>query len=498
MSKPQTHTEVRLSHPLQLFIDGRWVDSHGSGRLTVISPHSEEAAFTVSEACEADMDDAVAAARRAFEQGPWPRMTPQERAVYLRKLETALQPRVPELVRAWTDQIGSLAAVSPFVIGAGMQTLAYYIGLADTYPFVEPRQPADGIGEAAIVREPVGVVVAVVPWNNPFGIMISKIAPALLAGCTVIMKPAPETPIDAYIIAEAAEAAGLPPGVLNLVPSHREAADHLIRNPGVDKVSLTGSTIAGRRVATVCGDRLARYTLELGGKSAAIVLDDFDLGKAAKVLAATITMSAGQVCATLSRAIVSRARLGELTEAISAEMKTIQVGDPFDPATQLGPLAMERQRARVEDYIAVGCAEGARLATGGGRPAHLNRGYYVEPTLFTGVTPGMRIAQEEIFGPVLTVLAYDDEDEAVRIANDSSFGLYGAVFTNDRDRAWRVARGLRAGTISQNIFRFDPHLPFGGFKQSGVGREGGVEGLSAFTELKSVLLDGPQERGARQ
>ena len=492
MSSSLQPVQVRLSHPDELYIDGRWIAPQGGGRLEVVSPHTEEVAHSVAAASARDVDAAVAAARRAFDHGPWPRLTPQQRAAHLRKFQAALAPRAPELARAWTDQIGSLVTQAPFVIGAGLQTLDYYLGLADTYPFVERRQPADGRGEAMIVREPVGVVAAIVPWNNPFGIMISKIAPALLAGCTVIMKPAPETPLDAHIIAEAAHAAGLPPGVLNLVPADREASDHLIRNPGVDKVSLTGSVAAGRRVATVCGDRLARYTLELGGKSAAIVLDDYDVGEAAKALAATITLSAGQVWAALSRAIVSRRRQGELVEAIAAEMKAIRVGDPFDPETQLGPLAMERQRTRVEDYIAIGVAEGARLVTGGARPAHLNRGYYVEPTLFADVTSDMRIAREEIFGPVLSVLACDDEDEAVAIANDTDFGLYGAVFTHDRDRAWTIARAIRAGTVTHNVFRFDPHLPFGGFKQSGVGREGGEAALDAFIELKSVLLDGPQ------
>jgi aldehyde dehydrogenase (NAD+) len=483
--------EVRLAHPDELFIGGRWTRPHGAGRLAIISPHTEEVTHTVAEASESDMDHAVSAARLAFDEGPWPRLTPHERAEFLRRLHAALERRVPELVRAWTDQIGSLASQSPFVIGAGMQTLDYYIGLADTYPFVEPRQPADGHGDAAIIREPVGVVVAIVPWNNPFGIMISKIAPALLAGCTVIMKPAPETPLDAHIIAEAGEAAGLPPGVLNLVPSGREAADHLIRRPGVDKVSLTGSTVAGRRVAMVCGERLARYTLELGGKSAAVVLDDYDMTKAARVVAASITLSAGQVCAALSRAIVPRRREAEFIDAVTAETRAIRVGDPFDPATQLGPLAMKRQRERVESYVAVGVAEGARLVTGGSRPSHMNRGYYYEPTVLASVTPDMRVAREEIFGPVLSVLAYDDEDHAARLANDSEFGLYGSVFTHDRERAWSMARAMRVGTIAHNSFRFDPHLPFGGFKQSGVGREGGEAGLDAYTELKSILLDSP-------
>ncbi len=343
------------------------------------------------------------------------------------------------------------------------------------------------------MREPVGVVAAIAPWNNPFGIMTGKIAPALLAGCTVVMKPAPETPIETYIIAEAAQAAGFPDGVINMVPSHREAADHLIRNASVDKVSFTGSVAAGKHIASVCAERLARVTLELGGKSAAIVLDDYDIGTAAKTLAATICMSAGQVCATLSRVVVSKRRAPELVEALRAEMMAIRVRDPYDPQAQMGPLAMERQRARVENYIGIGRSEGAVLISGGKRPALLERGCYIEPTLFADVTSHMRIAREEIFGPVLAVLSCNDEQDAIRIANDSPFGLYGAVFTHDRDRAYRVARGVRTGTFSQNIFRFDPSLPFGGFKDSGIGREGGLHGLASYTELKSVLLDEPAD-----
>ncbi|MDB5719057.1 MAG: Aldehyde dehydrogenase [Sphingomonas bacterium] len=483
---------VRLRHPHSLYIGGQWIDAEKGGRIEVVSAHSEAVIATVAEASEGDMDRAVDAARAAFDEGPWPRLSPEERAGYLRKLHAALEPRVPELVRAWIDQIGALATVAPFVIGGGMHTLQFYIDLADRYPFVKEQAPADGRGEAMIVREPVGVAVAIVPWNNPFGIMISKVSGALLAGCTVIMKPAPETPLEAYVIAEAAEEAGLPPGVLNLVPGHREAADHLVRNRGVDKVSLTGSTVAGKRVAQVCGERLARYTLELGGKSAAIVCADADIADAARVLTQTIIMSAGQVCATLARVVVAAERHDALVEAIRAEMAAVRIGDPFDPASQLGPLALERQRTRVEDYIGIGQAEGATLAFGGGRPGHLPRGWYVEPTLFTHVACDMRIAREEIFGPVLTVQSFADEEEAVRIANDSPFGLFGAVFTADRDRAYRIARGMRTGTISHNLFRFDPLLPFGGFKESGIGREGGEEGLSAYTEIKSILLDGPQ------
>lgn len=486
---PPTLPEVRLAHPASLFIGGRWVAPKAAGTLSVVSAHSEREIARVAAASEADMDAAVAAARAAFDDGPWPRLSPAERAAWLVRFGEALAPRLPEVARAWVDQIGSLAGIAPYVVGAGHFWFGYYANLAAQWPFEEPRSPFDGHGSACVVREPVGVVAAIAPWNNPFGIMTGKLAPALLAGCTVIMKPAPETPLEAYLIAEAAESIGLPPGVVNLVPAEREAADFLVRHPGIDKVSFTGSVAAGRRIASVCGDRLARCTLELGGKSAAIVLDDYDVGTAAQALAQVITMSAGQVCATLSRVVVSESRADALGEALKAELESIRVGDPYDPTAQMGPLAMARQRERVEQYIAIGQAEGACLASGGGRPTHLERGYYVQPTLFTGVHSAMRIAREEIFGPVLSVLPARDEAEAIRIANDSPFGLYGAVFTHDRDRAWRVARGVRTGTFSQNRFRFDPGLPFGGFKDSGLGREGGPEALATFTEMKSVLLD---------
>jgi aldehyde dehydrogenase (NAD+) len=480
--------QIALTHPHQLYIGGRWVDADAGGRIAVTSPATEAIIATVAEAREADIDAAVAAARDAFDRGPWPRLDPAERAGWLRKLSAALEARLPEIAKAWVEQTGALAAVAPFVAGAGKYWFDHYAALADRYGFEEPRPTFDGTGAAFVRREAVGVVAAIAPWNNPFGILAGKIAPALLAGCTVVMKPAPETPIEAYLIAEAADRIGLPPGVLNLVTTHREAADHLARHAGIDKVSFTGSVTAGRRIASVCGDRLARCTLELGGKSAGIVLDDADIGAAAKTLAQTIVMSAGQVCATLSRAIVTRRRHAELLDALHTELRAVRVGDPYDPAAQMGPLAMARQRARVEEYIAIGRAEGARLVCGGARPAHLDRGWYIEPTLFDGVESSMRIAQEEIFGPVLALMPCEDEEEAVRIANDSPFGLYGAVFTPDRERALRVMRAVRAGTLSQNHFRFDPSLPFGGFKQSGLGREGGREGLEAYTELKSILL----------
>ena len=320
-------------------------------------------------------------------------------------------------------------------------------------------------------------------------IMAGKVAPALLAGCTLIMKPSPETPLEAYIITECAEEAGLPPGVINLVPGHRDAADHLVCNPGVDKVSFTGSTLAGKRIAEVCGSRIARCTLELGGKSAAVVLDDFTADEAAKVLAGAITLVSGQVCAMLTRAIVPRHRHDEIADAIASEMQKVRIGHSDDAEAQMGPLAMQRQLERVEGYIAAGKKEGADLVTGGGRPSQLNNGYFFEPTLFANVRNDMKIAQEEIFGPVLGLIPCDDLDDAIRIANQSNYGLNGSVLTHDADQAWKVARRVRAGNVAQNGMKNDFSLPFGGYKQSGIGREGGTQGLMHYLETKTIMLD---------
>jgi acyl-CoA reductase-like NAD-dependent aldehyde dehydrogenase len=481
-------TPIHIQHPDRLFIGGQWVKPAAPGEIELVSPATEQVFAKVAEAREADMDAAVAAARKAFDEGPWPRMSHAERADYLRKMAAALEPRIPELASAWTEQIGGLAVMGAGMHIGGVMQYGFYADLASSYPF-EVRQPSMIGGTAVIVREPVGVVAAIAPWNAPFMIMTTKVAPALLAGCTVIMKPSPETPLETYILAEAAEAAGLPPGVVNLVPSHREAADYLVRNPGVDKVGFTGSTAAGRRIASVCGERIARYTLELGGKSAAIILDDFDTVHAAKVLAGTITVLTGQVCATLSRAIVPKKRHDELAEAIAQEMKAVRIGDPYDPETQMGPVAMKRQLERIEGYIARGVADGAKLVSGGQRPSHMNRGYYIEPTLFTNVDNTSAIAQEEIFGPVLSLIPAEDEEDAIRIANQSIYGLNGAVMTHDSQKAYDIARRVRTGAIGQGGLKMDFALPFGGFKQSGVGREGGAEGLAPYLETKTILLD---------
>ncbi|HZV19523.1 MAG TPA: aldehyde dehydrogenase [Sphingobium sp.] len=477
-----------LRHPDRLFIGGVWVAPHSGRQLEIVSPDSEQVIARVAEADETDMDLAVAAARRAFDEGPWPWLSPEERMAAMGRLVEALRKREPELAAVWSQQMGGLASFAPGFIARGTQNLQEAIDLGKSFPFIT-RAESPAAAAAYIVQEPVGVVAAIAPWNVPYMIMAAKIAPALLTGCTVIMKPSPETPLEAYIIAECAEEAGLPAGVINLVPGHREAADHLVCNPGVDKVSFTGSTVAGKRIAEVCGSRIARYTLELGGKSAAIVLDDYATDDVAKVLSGAITLISGQVCAMLTRVIVPRTRHDEIADAIAAAMQKIRIGHSDDAEAQMGPLAMKRQLERVEGYIAKGQQEGAELVTGGGRPASLNRGYFFEPTLFANVRNDMTIAQEEIFGPVLSLIPCEDVDDAIRIANESNYGLNGSVLTHDADAAWRVARRVRTGNVGQNGMRNDFSLPFGGYKQSGVGREGTAQGLMHYLETKTILLD---------
>ncbi len=478
---------VTIKHPDRVFIGGAWVPAHSGRMIEIVSPNSEQVVAAVAEADDADMDAAVAAARDAFDHGPWPRLSPSERGAAMLKMLAILKTREPELAKAWTAQMGGLASIAgPMHMGANM-TFETIAKMADSFQFVEKR-PTHVAHTALIAYEAVGVVAAIAPWNGPYGIMSSKLAYALVAGCTVIMKPSPETPLEAYILAEAAEAAGMPPGVINLVCGHRETSDHLVCNPGVDKVSFTGSTVAGKRIGSVCGERIARCTLELGGKSAAIVRDDFTTDQTAKLLASTITMLSGQVCAMLSRVIVPRKRHDEIADAIAGEMRKTVIGHSDDPTTQLGPLAMKRQLDRVEMYIEEG-RRSADLICGGGRPAHMNQGYFIEPTLFANVKNDSRIAQEEIFGPVLSLIPCEDEEDAIRIANDSHYGLSGAVLTHDVEAAYRIARQVRTGGFGQNGLRLDLGLPFGGVKQSGMGREGGTEGLMAHLESKTILLD---------
>jgi acyl-CoA reductase-like NAD-dependent aldehyde dehydrogenase len=482
---------ARLRHADQFFIGGEWVNPSSNAKIDVVDSDTEELFFQVAEAQEPDMTRAVRAARQAFDEGPWPRLTHAQRAEYLRAIGDGLRRRTEDIGQIWPRESGVIHTIAQHAgTGAGA-IFDYYAGLAATFAFEEPAQPTAGGKFGLLVREPVGVVGAIIPWNGPMSLISYKVAPALLAGCTVVLKSSPEAPGEGYMIAEVAEEVGLPAGVLNVLTADREVSELLVRNPLVDKITFTGSTAAGRRIASICGERIARCTLELGGKSAAVILDDMDLEKAANTLARAECFLSGQVCSSLTRIVVSKQRHDQLLEALAGSFSQVKVGDPFAADTQMGPLAAERQRDRVEGYIAKGIAEGATLATGGGRPKDLDRGWYVEPTVFGNVSNASTIAQEEIFGPVLSVIPAENESQAVAIANDTIYGLNASVFTNDIDRAREVAGQLRAGTVGHNAFRTDFGIAFGGFKQSGLGREGGTEGLLPFLETKTVILDGP-------
>ena len=459
----------------QLFIDGEWRKSSGSTVLDVIAPHNEEVVLQYVEPGTADMDAAVAAARRAFDVGPWPRLSPAERGVYLRKVADLLAERMPELAEAWSGQVG---AVIGFTSKASYQApglFNYYAGLCDSYPFIDERTGSMGGNRARVVGEPVGVVAAITPWNAPLVLLIYKVAAALAAGCTIVAKPSPETPVDEHILAECIAAAGIPAGVFNMLPGGREVGDHLIRHPGIDKIGFTGSTAAG-------------VSLELGGKSAAMILDDADMDHVLQSLVPYSMPITGQVCFALTRVLVPKSRKAEIVDAYTNAVSKVKVGDPFQADVGIGPLAMNRQLDRVLGYIEKGKAEGARVALGGGRPAGLNRGFFVEPTVFADVTPDMTIFREEIFGPVVSFVDYEDEADMIAKANDTIYGLHGAVYTQDPERGFAVARDYRAGSVTINGMQVDIHMPFGGFKQSGIGRDGGIEGLENYLETKTVYF----------
>jgi acyl-CoA reductase-like NAD-dependent aldehyde dehydrogenase len=488
MSLTETVREA-ISSPDRFYIGGDWVKPSSSDEIDVINASTEDVFFRVAEAKAEDMDRAIAAAREAFDRGPWPQMSHAERAAYLVKIAAALEERALEIGQIWSGQMGVLNSIAQASGPGHGRPWRYYAELAEEFPFQERHTPTAGGNIGLLVREPVGVVGAIIPWNGPMGLIGNKVAPALLAGCTVILKASPEAPGEAYVMAEVAEAVGLPAGVINVVTADRPVSELLVRDPRVDKITFTGSTAAGRRIASICGERIARVTLELGGKSAAVVLDDYDIATAAATITGRACLMTGQVCSSLTRIVVSRDRHDDLVDALSESFSRVRVGDAFDAESGMGPLAMERQRDRVEGYIAKGLEEGATLATGGHRPRNLDKGWFIEPTVFGHVDNSSTIAQEEIFGPVLSVIAADNEQHAVEIANDTIYGLNNSVFTNDVDRAYDVARQLRSGTVGHNSFRTDFGIAFGGFKQSGLGREGGRDGLLPFLEAKTIILD---------
>jgi acyl-CoA reductase-like NAD-dependent aldehyde dehydrogenase len=483
-------TRVPIENPDGLFIGGQWVKPSTGAKIDVIAPATEEIYVSVADAQEADIDRAVAAARQAFDHGPWPRMRHSERAAFLRAIAAKLTERAADIAQIWPNEMGIVHSFARAFAGTIGAIYEYYAGLADTFPFEERHDNPPGGGSIALlVREPVGVVGAIVPWNAPINIMAYNIAPALLAGCTVVVKSSPEAPGHAYIMAEIAAAVGLPPGVLNIVTADRVNSECLVRHPGVDKIAFTGSSAAGKRIAALCTERVARFTLELGGKSAGVILDDYDIEKAAQAIAGPACALTGQICSSLTRIIVTRHRHDKLVDALSSIFNAVRIGDPFDPETRLGPLATRRQRERVENLIYKAISDGTTLAAGGHRPAHLTRGFYIEPTVFANVDNDSMIAREEVFGPVLCVIPAKDEAHAVELANDTIYGLNNSVFTDDPERAYRVARQLRSGTVGHNVFRSDMMIGFGGFKQSGVGREGGVDGLRPYLEGKTIILD---------
>ena len=454
------------------YIGGRWATPSSDRKIEVISPHTEEVIATVPDGQPADMDAAVAAAQDAFTT--WGATPFEERLAIVERFAGLYAARMVEMADVITAEMGSPTSFSQLAQSpAPWLMLNTFVEVAKAYPWEETRQGVLG-SDIIVRREPVGVVAAIVPWNVPQFVTMSKLAPALLTGCTMVLKPAPETPLDAYLMAEILEEAGVPAGVVNIVAAGREAGEHLVRHRGIDKVAFTGSTAAGRRIAAICGEQLKRCSLELGGKSAAIILDDADLASTVEGLKFASLMNNGQACVAQTRILASRSRYDEVVDALAGLVDGLTVGDPTDPATDVGPLVAERQQERVEKYIALGQEEGARVVVGGnGRPAGIEKGWYVRPTVFADATNDMRIAREEIFGPVLTVIPFESVDDAIRIANDSDYGLAGSVWTGDVAQGLDVARRVRTGTYGVNQYTMDFVAPFGGYKASGVGREFG-------------------------
>jgi len=473
----------------KLFIGGEWVDSTAKGTIDVISPHSEEVIGRVPDATPADMDRAVAAARDAFDRGPWPRMSPEERAAGIERFVAALSARAEPIADTISSENGSPKKWSLMgQVFSAVMVLNTYAGLTRTYTWSDDRAGALG-APITVRRAPVGVVAGIIPWNVPLFISALKLGPAMAAGCPIILKPSPETPLDGYMLAEAVAEADLPPGVINVVAAGRETGEHLVRHAGIDKVSFTGSTAVGRHIGAICGEQLKRCTLELGGKSAAIVLDDWVIDDAALTnLVDSGLMNNGQACGAQTRILVSANRYDEVVEALAAKVGSLKVGDPLDADTDIGPLVAQRQQERVKGFLDAGRSSGARAAAGGGVPADLDQGWYIEPTVFADVTNDMTIAREEIFGPVLAVIKYSDEAEAVAIANDSDYGLCGSVWTADADHGVEVAAQVRTGVVAVNSSMIlDFNAPFGGFKSSGIGRELGPEGIAPYTEYQTII-----------
>ncbi|MDB5577858.1 MAG: aldehyde dehydrogenase [Bradyrhizobium sp.] len=471
------------------FINNEWAKPHSSRTFDIIGASTGEVIATVPEAVEADVDAAVAAARHAFDHSGWPQMAPAERAAVMQRFMGALAARGEQIAEAVSLQNGMPITLSGMLEAQMPLGLLQYYAELISAPVEADVRPSQMGKETLVERPAVGVAAAIVPWNFPVTLAMSKIAPAMAAGCTMVIKPSPGTILDSYIVAEAALEAGVPAGVLNWVAADRDVGAYLVSHPGVDKVAFTGSTAAGRLIARSCGEMLRPVTLELGGKSAAILLDDTDLNVFLPAVPMVSMLNNGQTCYNGTRILAPRSRYGEVVDALAGLLSSLKVGDAMDPDTHVGPMASEAHRDRVEGYIAKGRGE-AKLVTGGGRPNNLNRGWFVEPTLFADVDNAATIAQEEIFGPVLSVIPYEDDADAIRIANDSAFGLGGSVWSGDRARALDVARKVQSGTVGVNGYMPSLGSPFGGVKASGMGREFGPEALGAYQQMKSIYVMG--------
>ncbi|MFD7135240.1 aldehyde dehydrogenase [Streptomyces sp. NPDC059894] len=475
----------------RLFIGGSWVEPSNPELLDIASPHDRSVVGRAAQAQPADVDRAVAEARASFEAGEWRLTPPKERIATLRRFNDLREQNAERIAHLISLENGSAG----WFTRAGQPGLTRqanaYLKAAEEFGWEETLTPSDPAApvRSVVRREAVGVVAAVIPWNSPFSSATSKIIPALLAGNSVILKVSPENSLSMGFLAGLLEQVGLPKGVISVLPADRETSEHLVSHPEIDKIAFTGSTRAGRRIAAIAGEQLKRVSLELGGKSAAIILPDADIAKAVAGVRFGSLLNNGESCIAQTRILAPRGRYEEVVAALKELVESLKVGDPNDPDTFIGPMIRPDQQERVRNYIRLGIEEGARLVTGGPQiPEGLENGNYVTPTVFADVDNSMRIAQEEIFGPVLVVIAYDDEDDAVRIANDSEYGLSGGVWSADEEHALAVARRVRTGTITVNGASVAFDGPFGGFKASGLGREYGAVGLGTYTEYKTITV----------